>query len=631
MEKRVVNQITEQCRKALLGGIPIVYIKTDSELLIRGVIYNLEDPLVVPICMSSCEGYGLRPFKELIDAGGKWDENIILNIKNKLPDPRPPKYYPQAWYCKLPDDARERAEALSNLEYYVRCHEDPNCSTYDILQSSVVLIFSSVVSLTPALRPHVEIIEVPYPDEDEIRDIILTESGAPTALEGEYLNRLVTLFHGFDTEEIVSTMQKIVALVPLDDREKVEAQIRARKKQRMEGGVLEFVSDSGSIGGMAQFCRWLLEQKPALDNHVAYRQKIGTMPPKGVLLCGIPGCGKSESAKFTAATLKLPLLKLDVGSLMDKYVGASEQKMRDALRLAESMAPCVLWIDELEKGFGGAGGSSNDGGTFQRMFGYLLSWMQDVKVPVFIFATANNIGGLPKEFFRSGRFDALYAVYLPTVDECVSIFKSAMDRATRNIAETNHIDPEQVHLFEGDCFDDGQLAKLINSKLVRSNEMPRIVIGSDIQKIVNLALRSLVDKGRISGDAWFETLGKVLDDKQLSVYGDGEENVESIAIGYCRMLRKNFIPTANVVLIQSRDYVGSNLTAYEKLMRIDTAPMTEEELSEHEKKMREAKILQYREPKTDHAYDKAVYKCLYERINQVAPLLERYERNNMIR
>lgn len=631
MEKRVVNQITEQCRKALLGGIPIVYVKTDSELLIRSVIYNLEDPLVVPICKSSCEGYGLRPFKELIDAGGKWDENTILNIKNKLPDPGPPMYYPQAWYCKLPDKVDAQAEALKALEYYVRYHEDPNCTTYDILQSSVVLVFSSVVSLTPALRPHVEIIEVPYPEEDEIRDIILTESGAPAALAGEYLDRLVTLFHGFDTEEIVSTMQKIVALVPLDDREKVETQIRARKKQRMEGGVLELVSDSGSIGGMENFCKWLEEQKPALDNHVAYRQKIGTKPPKGVLLCGIPGCGKSEAAKFTAATLKLPLLKLDVGSLMDKYVGASEQKMRDALRLAESMAPCVLWIDELEKGFGGVGGGSNDGGTFQRMFGYLLSWMQDVKVPVFIFATANNIGGLPKEFFRSGRFDALYAVYLPTVDECVGIFKTAMERATRNIAETNHIDPKQVHLFEDECFYDDKLAELINSKLARKNQPLRILIGSDIQKIVDLALRSLIGEKRISGDAWFEALGKVLDDKQLSVYGDGEENVESIAICYCRMLRKNFIPTANVVLVRSEDYVGSNLTVYEKLMRIDTAHMTKEELSEHEEKMKEAEILRYHEPETDHAYDKAVYKCLYERINQVAPLLERYERNNMIR
>ena len=164
-------------------------------------------------------------------------------------------------------------------------------------------------------------------------------------------------------------------------------------------------------------------------------RKNGTPPPKGVLLCGIPGCGKSEAAKFTAQILNLPLLKMDIGSLMDKYQGVSEQRMRDALKMAEAMAPCVLWIDELEKGFSGAG-SNGDSSSFKRMFGYLLGWMQDNQKPCFIFATANDIGGLPKEFFRRGRFDGLYAVSPPTAPDCVSVFKSCLERSERNLART---------------------------------------------------------------------------------------------------------------------------------------------------------------------------------------------------
>lgn len=629
MASNVINKIIGQCRNALLGGIPIVYIKTDSELLIRDVVYNWDNPLVVPINNSSCGVYAYRPVVEMIRDGVKYDEKKILNIKKGLPGATPQLYCPHIWYSRLPE--KEDPDKLAMLEKYVMEHEDPQFPAYDRLQSSAVIVFSSVVNLTPMLRPYVEVIEVPYPDEEEIRDLIIAESGAASVLKGEYLNKLVTLFHGFTTEEIVTTMQKVMALVPLENSGKVEAQIRARKKQRMEGGVLEFVSDQGSIGGMNKFREWLEKQKPALDKHVAYKQKVGTLPPKGVLLCGIPGCGKSEAAKFTAKELKLPLLKLDIGSLMDKYVGASEQRMRDALRLAESMAPCVLWIDELEKGFSGAGGSDNDGGAFKRMFGYMLGWMQDVKVPVFIFATANNIGGLPKEFFRSGRFDALYAVYLPTAEECVSIFKSSMNRAVGNIAAAKHIDKEQVSLFPEGCFDEKRLADVVNTALVRPDGTPRIVIGSDIQKIVNVALRSLVQEECIDSEIWFRTLKQTLKDTTVSVYGDGEENLDSIAVGYCRMLRKNFIPTADMVLIDSRDYVIGNLEAYEKALRLPTDGMTKEEHAAHTARLRSLEILRYREQNFENTYDRAVYRCLQERINQVAVPLERYERNMMIR
>ena len=151
------------------------------------------------------------------------------------------------------------------------------------------------------------------------------------------------------------------------------------------------------------------------------------------VLFGIPcpGCGKSDCARYTARTLGLPLLRMDIGSLMHMYQGESERELREALKLAETMAPCVLWIDEMDKGFSEVG-KDGGSGSFMRMFGYLLSWMQDNTTPVFIFATANDIGGLPKEFFRSGRFEARYAVYLPTERECAAIIRACMKRAVKN-------------------------------------------------------------------------------------------------------------------------------------------------------------------------------------------------------
>lgn len=627
MASNVIDKLLQQCRRALLGGVPIVYIKTDSPILMRDLVENRENPLVVPIGVSTQDPYSHRPIADWL-RDGKDIRKRVYNIKpDTLPDLKSQLLYPFLWTYKVggPGDSA----VFSAMEKFILAREDVDHHSWEMLQSSVVLLYSAEVNLPATLRPYTEIIEVAYPEEAEIRDIVISESGADEILmkNEALLNRLCTLFMGFSTEEIVTTMQKIVALTSFEEFDKVEKQIFIRKRQKLEGGLLEFVADKGRIGGMDSFRKWLEEQIDPLKNANTYKRKLGTMPPKGVLLCGIPGCGKSEAAKFTADKLGLPLLKMDVGSLMDKYQGNSELKMRSALRLAESMAPCVLWIDELEKGFSGAGGS-DDNASFKRMFGYMLGWMQDVKVPCFIFATANNIGGLPKEFFRSGRFDALYAVYLPTREECISIFRSSMNRAVGNIAKAKNIPMEQVKLFREECFEDSCLGSVIDSKLIRSDGTPRIVIGADIQKIVNVALRSLVDSYTISAGIWRKALGEAVD--ACSVYGDGEENVDSIAVSYCRMLRKNFVPTANTVLFETRDYVVSNLTVYEQLLRKPTGAMSEEEFQAHQEKIRKCRILQRRTNLPSNSYDRAVYEYLYERINQVALPLERHEREQLI-
>lgn len=197
------------------------------------------------------------------------------------------------------------------------------------------------------------------------------------------------------------------------------------KKQFVEkSGLLKYVplnEGMDGVGGLGYLKGWLeTKRKAFFDADGA--QKRGVTPAKGILLAGMPGCGKSLSAKAIARFYNnLPLLSLDMGSLMGKYVGESESKLRRALAIAESVSPCVLWIDEIEKAF--AGLSGDESGVTQRLLGYLLTWLNDKTATIFVVATANDIEVLPPEFLRRGRFDEIFSVDFPNKNEREDIFK----------------------------------------------------------------------------------------------------------------------------------------------------------------------------------------------------------------
>jgi len=155
---------------------------------------------------------------------------------------------------------------------------------------------------------------------------------------------------------------------------------------------------------------WLAQRKNTLLDEA---RLYGLVPPRGLLMLGVPGSGKSLTAKAVAAAWQRPLFRFDPSSLYDKYIGESERHLRETFRLAEAMAPIVLWIDEIEKGFAGSASRSVDGGLSQRMFGSLLTWMQEHQAPVFVIATANDLEALPPELLRKGRFDEIFFVDLP--------------------------------------------------------------------------------------------------------------------------------------------------------------------------------------------------------------------------
>ncbi len=208
--------------------------------------------------------------------------------------------------------------------------------------------------------------------------------------------------------------------------------ILALKRQALGSvGLLEYVEapvDLNEVGGLHRLKNWLKNRENALSDEAV---KFGIPPPRGVLMLGVQGAGKSLACRAVATAWKRPLLRMDVGALYDRYIGESERKLRDALKQAEMMAPIVLWIDEIEKGFASAAAQSSDGGLSKRMFGHLLTWMQEHRAPVFLIATANDIEALPPEMLRKGRFDEIFFVDLPNLEARHQIFSIHLKKRKR--------------------------------------------------------------------------------------------------------------------------------------------------------------------------------------------------------
>ena len=200
-----------------------------------------------------------------------------------------------------------------------------------------------------------------------------------------------------------------------------------------------------SVGGLAGLKKWLEHERPLLTADLRER---GIRPPRGVLLVGVPGCGKSLSAKAIANSWNLPLYRLDLSTIHGQYLGQSEGRLKDALSTADHVAPCVLWIDEIEKGLAGAIGGGNDGGTSTRLVGQFLFWLQEARSRVFVVATANDVSRLPPELLRRGRFDELFFVDLPAPDERREIIDIYIRRGLKHGIEEGLMD-ELVHLADG--------------------------------------------------------------------------------------------------------------------------------------------------------------------------------------
>jgi ATP-dependent 26S proteasome regulatory subunit len=243
--------------------------------------------------------------------------------------------------------------------------------------------------------------------------------------------RLAKAAMGLTLQEAENAFARVMVEDGRLDVQAVDRILEEKRQIIKKMEILEFIASDftlNDVGGLENLKRWFKKRnKSWLDSAHYY----GLSSPKGVLITGVPGCGKSLIAKAISAMWQLPLLRLDVGRIFSGLVGSSEENMRRAIKTAEAIAPSILWIDEIEKGFGG-GDARGDSGTSMRVFGTFLTWMQEKIKPVFVIATANNIQALPPELLRKGRFDEIFFVDLPTGKERMAILKLHIEKRVQD-------------------------------------------------------------------------------------------------------------------------------------------------------------------------------------------------------
>lgn len=321
------------------------------------------------------------------------------------------------------------------------------------------VIFVSPLLLLPGdLEKDVTIVEFELPSFEEIRKVLKQMIDAnrhsgrvKINLSDEDEERLAKAALGLTLHEAENAFARAMVDDGKLDISDVDVILEEKRQTIRKSGILEFIKSDlkiDDVGGLQNLKRWLTKRnKSWLDSAAKYNLPA----PKGVLITGVPGCGKSLIAKAISAMWQVPLLRLDIGKIFSGIVGSSEENMRRAIQTAEAIAPCVLWIDEIEKGFSGVSGPNGDGGTSTRIFGTFLTWLQEKTKAVFVVATANNIAALPPEMLRKGRFDEIFFVDLPTVNERKEILKLHLSRRLKH--------PEVIGSFMIDDLTLEQLAR----------------------------------------------------------------------------------------------------------------------------------------------------------------------------
>lgn len=373
---------------------------------------------------------------------------------------------------------------------------------YDNGTKATIFLVSSQAYVAPELAPFITVFDQEPPDEQGVRALIDDHARAyEYDIEDDVAKKLVTACRGLSEYEINRLLNRGYqkdGIVGYDDLRLV---VEEKRQIVKKSGILEMVSSPEEreereerkerkameeVGGLDNLKDWLTKKNEVMAN-LAEANEFGVDTPKGMMIVGMPGCGKSLTAKATSTLFRLPLLRLDVGALMGRYVGDSEANMRRALHLAETVSPCVLWVDELEKAFTGIGGGGAGSEVTSRLFGYFLTWMQEKTKPVFVVATANDISALPPELLRKGRFDEMFYVDFPNKKERAEILqvhlkKRRIDVGADDVAEL----ARKTEDFSGAALE-GIVKDAIEQAFVKRREVTRDIIDGAINSNVRYA------------------------------------------------------------------------------------------------------------------------------------------------
>ncbi|MER3433737.1 MAG: AAA family ATPase [Leptolyngbya sp. ERB_1_1] len=303
-------------------------------------------------------------------------------------------------------------------------------------QKAIVLM-SPVQNIPIELEKEVVLVDFPMPNMTELNQVLTNQLDQVRTrrITTETREKLLKAALGLTRDEAEKVYRKAQVTAGRLTEEEVDIVLSEKKQLIRRNGILEYIEEDetiDSVGGLEELKHWLKQRSNAFTERA---REYGLPQPKGMLILGVPGCGKSLIAKTTSRLWGLPLLRLDMGRVYDgSMVGRSEANLRNALKTAESISPAILFIDEMDKAFAGTTGSADsDGGTSSRIFGSFLTWMQEKTSPVFVMATANRVERLPGEFLRKGRFDEIFFVDLPNAEERKEIFRIHLTKRRREI------------------------------------------------------------------------------------------------------------------------------------------------------------------------------------------------------
>lgn len=425
------NCLVSQLQRQLDGVHALVVIETDDEAAVRDALFQ-----AVPSTVSLRDWSLVRGLRDArLGGDGAEGTRDPVDAFAWLPKNSPHQRTVVVLYDLCPHLAEPRiARALKEAVEWAR----GTFSTIVLVDHRAELKTMHVGSLGAEAHR----IAVPTPTEDDLEEAIrstVKDISRSRRIEASVRrSTLEAMARGLRGLTRRQAERVVAAAVTEDDRfddSDLERILLLKRNACADlEGVLEFVqapTTMDEIGGLGRLKQWLAHRHLG---SVEEAESFGLSLPKGVLLLGVQGAGKSLAAKAVATAWKVPLLRLDAGALFDKYVGESERKLRDSLAQADRMAPAVLWIDEIEKGFASASSLSSDGGLSRRMFGTLLTWMQERRSATFLVATANDISALPPELLRKGRFDEVFFVDLPGPEARAKILSIHLSKRKRDPA-----------------------------------------------------------------------------------------------------------------------------------------------------------------------------------------------------
>lgn len=307
-------------------------------------------------------------------------------------------------------------------------------------QEKLVIITAPILKLHEDIKRDFLVIHDTLPDYEAISSIIngfLIRNSLRNELSDLIVERICLACLGLSERQIQRVLAKSVYKFKRIDETCIDLIIEEKRSIIQQSGILEYYHSKETIdqvGGLANLKKWLKQRRTAFSIKA---RDYGLPTPKGLLILGVQGTGKSLTAKAVSSLWHLPLLRLDIGKVFGSLVGESENKIRESLQYAEAISPCILWMDELDKAFSGLGGPQGDSGTSARVFGTFLTWLQEKEKPVFVVATANDVSNLPPEMLRKGRFDEIFFVDLPNKTELREIIKIHITKTDRNPQDFN--------------------------------------------------------------------------------------------------------------------------------------------------------------------------------------------------